>query len=97
LSGKVETDFAASTGVHTGEDAIKCLLAGAKAVEIVSVLYQKKLGEIDKFLTSISEWLQKNNYDSIEQIIGKMSQSKIEEPTVYERAQFIKYFHKRGN
>jgi len=95
LSDKIETDLVASTGVHTGEDAVKCLLAGAKAVEVVSVLYQKKIEEIENILTDISNWLDQSHFDDISQVIGKMSKPQIQDPSVYERAQFIKYFHKR--
>jgi len=95
LADKIETDFVASTGVHNGEDVIKCLLAGAKATEVVSVLYKKSLDEIKKMLSFISGWLEKNKYNSISDIIGKMSQSNLKDPSLYERAQFMKYFHER--
>ena len=94
LAGKVKTDFAASTGVHNGKAVIKCLLAGANVVQIVSTLYKNGIEEIETILAFITDWLEHHKYDSIRQITGKLNQSYIKDPSVYERAQFMKYFHK---
>ncbi len=92
LSGKVTCSIAASTGVHDGNGAIKLLLAGADAVEVVSALYLKGPGHINKMLSEIEEWMEKNNYNSIGQFKGKLSYSESTNPAVYERIQFMKYF-----
>lgn len=92
LSGHVNCDLAASTGVHDGEGMIKELLAGAKAVQIASVLYKKGFGEIDKMLETLENWMERKNYSNTSDFIGKMSLSETENPAAYERVQFMKHF-----
>lgn len=92
LSDNVKCDIAASTGVHNGKAAIKQILAGAKAVQIASVLYKKGFKEIPFFLKEINDWMEKKGYDSIEQFRGKMSVKQSNNPAAYERVQFMKYY-----
>ena len=94
LAGKIKTDIAASTGIHNGQDAIKCILAGAKAVQIVSALYKNGIEELETIIDFISHWLDLRHFDTIQEMVGKLSQSHLKDPSVYERAQFMKYFHK---
>lgn len=94
LAGKIQTDFTASTGIHNGQDAIKCILAGAQAVQIVSVLYKNGIPAIETIHDFLTHWIEHHHFNSIQDMIGKLSQSHIKDPSVYERSQFIKYFHK---
>lgn len=87
-----QIDIAASTGVHDGKAVIKQLLAGAKAVQVCSVIYKKGPGIIKEMLSDVESWMNKNNLDTTEQFIGKMNYGNIKDPAVYERAQFMKYF-----
>ena len=92
LSDKVKCDLAASTGIHDGDAVIKNLLAGAKAVQVASILYKKGPGYIDIMLEQVKKWMQKHRYSSLREIIGKLNQKKIKDPVLYERSQFMKYF-----
>lgn len=92
MSGRVNCDLAASTGVHDGEAMIKQLLAGANAVQVVSALYKKDANVIAKMLTALSDWMDRHNFKTIDDFRGKMSQEKSEDPAAYERVQFMKYF-----
>lgn len=92
LSGHVKCDLAASTGIHDGYAVLKNLLAGAKAVQVASVIYQKGPEHIGVMLKQMQGWMKKHNYSSIREIIGKFSQKKIKDPVLYERSQFMKYF-----
>lgn len=92
LSDIVKCDIAASTGVHDGKAAIKQLLAGAKAVEIASVLYKKGFAEITKMVDDIEKWMDSKSFTSVDDFIGKMSVKNTENPAAYERVQFMKYF-----
>ncbi len=92
LSGKVKCDLAASTGVHDGDSLIKNILAGANAVQIASVLYEKDLSYIKTMLSRLEEWMISKKYESVSQITGKLSAKNISNPMMYERAQFMKYF-----
>ncbi len=92
LSDKVHTDLCSSTGVHDGEGVVKMLLVGAKAVQVVSVLYKKGIGEISKMNAFLNEWMDKNNYKCIDDFRGKMSYKSHSSPAGYERVQFMKYY-----
>lgn len=92
LSGKVHSDLCASTGIHDGAGVVKQLLAGANAVQVASVLYQKGIGEIKTMLAFVEEWMDKNNYKSIDDFRGKMSYKTSSNPAAYERVQFMKYY-----
>ena len=96
MSGRVKCDLAASTGVHDGKAVIKQLLAGAKAVQVVSALYKKGKGHIQTMLTDMEAWMNRKGYKNLRQFRGKMSQKKSTNPAVYERMQFMKYFGAKG-
>lgn len=93
ISGTIrQIDIAASTGIHDGQAAIKQILAGAKCVQVCSVLYKKGAGQIQEMLEDIEKWMDKHNIKHIEDFRGRMSYKNIPDPSVYERAQFMKYF-----
>jgi len=95
VSSEVEKiDLAASTGVHSGLDAVKQLLAGAEAVQVCSVLYRNGVEYLRNIVDEMKKWMEKKQYHSIDEFNGKMSYSKLKDQAVYERAQFIKYFSK---
>ena len=96
MSGRVKCDLAASTGVHDGKAVIKQLLAGAKAVLVVSALYKKGKRHIQTMLTDLEAWMNRKGYKSIRQFRGKMSQKKSTNPAIYERMQFMKTFGAKG-
>lgn len=87
-----QLDLAASTGVHSGLAVVKQILAGAKAVQICSVLYRNGLDYIRDMTMEMKKWMEKNHYDSLDDFRGKMNYGSLDDPSVYERAQFMKYF-----
>jgi len=93
MSQRVNCDLAASTGVHDGEGVIKQLLAGAKAVQMVSAFYQNKIEYIQEVTDTLKKWMTAHHYTTISEFRGKMSQSGADDPAVYERVQFMKYFN----
>lgn len=92
MSSHVKCDISASTGVHDGKALIKQLLAGAKTVQIASVLYKKGFKEIGSMLEQLENWMDRKNFTSISQFNGKMSVEKAENPAAFERVQFMKHF-----
>ncbi len=92
MSGRVNCDLAASTGIHDGEGLIKQLLAGAKVVQVVSSLYKNGKDHIQVMINTLEKWMHGKGYKSLDQFRGKMSQAKSSNPAVYERVQFMKYF-----
>lgn len=90
LSGSTGCDIASSTGVHDGEAVIKLLLAGADAVQVCSVLYKNGMQSISEMLSTLTSWMGQNNFASIDEFRGKLSQSRSAQPEAYERLQYIK-------
>jgi len=91
-SDTVSCDLCASTGVHTGNDVVKILLAGATAVQVVSALYRNGLGQVDAMLSEIETWMERKGYNHIDHFAGKMSCFETDTPDTYERIQFMKYY-----
>jgi len=91
LSDKVECDMAASTGVHDGYAVLKNLLVGAKATHVVSAIYKNSRDYIQTMLEQMESWMDKKGYKNIEDFRGKLSQSNMKQPMMFERAQFMKY------
>jgi dihydroorotate dehydrogenase (fumarate) len=92
LSDRIYCDIVASSGIQDGKGLVKVLLAGAKAAQIASVLYLKGPAEIGQMLTFLEDYLQRHGFSSVTEIIGKMSIRQVENPTDFERVQFIKHF-----
>lgn len=92
MSRRVDCDLAASTGVHDGAAVIKQLLAGATAVQVVSALYKKNKTYLQDMLEELSGWMERHNFSGIEEFRGRMSQDKTDDPAMYERVQFMRYF-----
>lgn len=88
----VNCNLSATSGISTGNDVIKQLLAGADTVQIASILYSKGIESIKKITDEILAWMNKHNYSSINEFKGKMSFNNIENPEAYLRIQFMKYF-----
>jgi dihydroorotate dehydrogenase (fumarate) len=87
-----QMEISASTGILDGTAAVKQLLAGAKTVQMVSALYRNGPAYVAKVNRFISEWMDKNGFESVDDFRGKLNYSQISDPELYERSQFMKYF-----
>lgn len=92
LTGKLDCDLAATTGIHDGRDAVKMLLAGATTVQICSTLYRNGHARIGEMLEEITAWMQTHGFSSLKDFRGRLSQIRSERPESYERLQYIKLF-----
>ena len=92
LSEKNNIDFAGSTGIHDGKTALKFLLSGAKAVQMVSSIYKNGFEVIPAVLSEIELWMKRNGYNYPDQFIGSLNQYKSKEASSYERIQFMRYY-----
>lgn len=92
LSSHVKCDLAACTGIHSGDSVIKCLLVGAKAVQVASAIYKYGPNHIGIMLERIESWMKEHGFTSLEEFTGKLNQSHVKNPVLFERAQFMKYF-----
>jgi dihydroorotate dehydrogenase (fumarate) len=90
-----DISLASCTGVHDWEDIIKCILCGASAVEICSTVYQQGNEVIAAIKQGVEEWMAGMNFNSVQDFQGKLNYSQIQDPSLYERVQFLKYFSNR--
>ena len=90
LKDRIAADLAATSGVHTGLDAVKMLLVGANVVMMCSALLKHGIFHLQNVEKHLIEWMEKNGYESVEEMIGIMSQQKTPDPGTFERAQYMK-------
>jgi dihydroorotate dehydrogenase (fumarate) len=90
LYGKINADFALTGGVHTGEDVLKAMMAGARVTTITSEFLQNGVKRVPEMLAEITRWMEEHEYETIEQMQGSMSQKSVAEPAAFERANYMK-------
>jgi len=90
LYGRVLADLAITTGIHTSEDVLKALMAGAKVTMMASELLQNGIRRISVILDELRSWMEEHDYESVAQMIGSMSQQHCAEPAAFERANYMK-------
>jgi dihydroorotate dehydrogenase (fumarate) len=90
LYGKVKADVCASTGIVTGMDVVKMLLAGAGAVQVVTAFYRNGIKSIAAMLADVGKWMDGKSYATIDAFRGKLSAQKAGDPWAYTRAQYAK-------
>lgn len=89
LYGRTKLDMALNTGVHTGKDIAKAMLAGASVVQVASALFINGLPYISTMLMDLEAWMDENGYESLDEMRGKVSQQNIPDPFGFERAQYL--------
>lgn len=90
LYGRLLVDLAITSGIHTSEDVLKGLMAGAKVTMMASELLQNGIRRIRQILEEITVWMNEKEYESVNQMIGSMSQQHCAEPAAFERANYMK-------
>lgn len=90
LYGRLNADLAITTGIHTSQDVIKALMAGARVTMMASELLQNGVRRIGQVLNEVVTWLKEHEYESVTQMIGAMSQKHCPEPAAFERANYMK-------
>ncbi|MBO4306979.1 MAG: dihydroorotate dehydrogenase-like protein [Bacteroidales bacterium] len=92
LSKKVRCDISASTGVHTAEDVVKLLLAGAGTVQVVSCLYKNGVEYMRNLNEGLRAWMEGKGYESLNDFKGKLAVKQGEQASLFFRTQFMKHF-----
>ncbi len=90
LYGQVSADLAATSGIHSHEDVLKVLMAGAKVAMMASALLKNGPGYTLHLLDQIVGWMEEHEYESVRQLQGSMSQRHCANPTAFERANYLK-------
>ncbi len=90
LYGKIKADLAITGGVHSAEDVLKAMMAGAKVAMTTSALLHDGIGRLSTILSDLTKWMEEHEYVSIKQMQGSMSQKSVPYPAAFERANYIK-------
>ncbi len=90
LYGKLRASLGATRGVHTPIEVVKYLMAGADAVMTTSALLKNGVDYLGTLRTGLQTWMEMNQYESVTQMKGSMSQQNVADPTAFERANYIK-------
>lgn len=90
LYGRVQADLALTSGVHTSEDVLKAMMAGARVAMMTSALLSHGVGRIGAILADMRAWMEEHEYESIQQMQGSMSQQAVENPSAFERANYMR-------
>ena len=90
LYGRVQADFALTSGVHNAQDVLKSIMAGASAVMTASELLHNGIDRVPQILSDVQAWLEEHEYESVNQMRGSMSQKAVAEPAAFERANYMK-------
>src|SRR6266700_2116314 len=90
LYGRIAADFALTSGVHTAQDVLKAMMAGANVAMMTSALLTNGVGRLMHILNDLQEWMEEHEYASIRQMRGSMSQQAVADPAAFERANYMK-------
>jgi len=90
LYGHVKASLALTTGIHTPEDVLKAMMAGADVANVASVLLTEGPGKITELIQGVSAWMEAREYNSIHMMQGSLSQRSTAEPAAFERANYMK-------
>ncbi|MFH0895733.1 MAG: dihydroorotate dehydrogenase-like protein [Bacteroidota bacterium] len=92
LSGdtKLNCTLSSSTGIHSGDAAVKMLLAGAQTVQVCSALYKEGLQKMESIHKELSDWMTEHHHDKIEDFRGHLNRELLTDPTLYSRVQYMK-------
>ena len=90
LYGQIKADMAITGGVHTAEDVVKSMMAGAKVAMMTSALLRHGIGHIAGVLGRLGEWLDEHEYQSIDEMRGSMSRRAVADPETFERANYMR-------
>jgi dihydroorotate dehydrogenase (fumarate) len=90
LHGRIQASIAATSGVHRATDALKMLMAGADVTMLCSVLIRHGIKQIGHMEKDLVDWLEEHEYESVEQLKGSLSQRNSEDPSAFERAQYMR-------
>ncbi|HLI89409.1 MAG TPA: dihydroorotate dehydrogenase-like protein [Ktedonobacteraceae bacterium] len=90
LYGRLQVDFALTSGVHTAQDVLKAIMAGARVAMTTSALLRNGPEHLSHILSNLEEWMILHEYASIREMQGSMSQQAVADPAAFERANYLK-------
>jgi len=95
LYGRIQADLAITTGVHSGLDAAKAILAGATVVQTASALLENGIAYMSTMLRQLEGWMDERGYQSLADFRGKLSHKEVLDPFGFERAHYVDLLRKQ--
>jgi dihydroorotate dehydrogenase (fumarate) len=89
LYNQVKLTLAATGGIHTSDDAMRLLLAGADVTHLCAALLQNGPGYVAGILSGMERWMELYEYESVDQLKGSVCRDHASDPSAYERANYI--------
>ncbi|MCX6281444.1 MAG: dihydroorotate dehydrogenase-like protein [Bacteroidetes bacterium] len=89
LYHEIRGSLCANTGIFSGRDVIKMILAGADCVQVVSTIYKQGPSQLTTMLKDLEDWMDRKKFETIDSFKGKLSRKELKDPFVYKRAQYI--------
>jgi dihydroorotate dehydrogenase (fumarate) len=90
LYRRIKADLAATSGIHSGEDAVKMILAGANVTMMTSALLKNGIDHLRTVESELRTWMEVHEYESVSQMRGSVSQIHAEDPAAFERVQYMR-------
>ncbi len=90
LHGRITADVCASSGIMSGADVARMLLAGAAAVQVVTTLYRNKVSTIAKMVADLGAWMDRKGHRKISDVLGSLSAKNAKDSWAYTRAQYAR-------
>ncbi len=90
LSGQLPCSLAVTGGVHNALDIVKAVMAGAHAVQMVSVLLRRGPETLSRLRADLARWLEEHGYDSLRQMQGSMGYGRGANPAAFERSNYMR-------
>jgi dihydroorotate dehydrogenase (fumarate) len=89
LYGRVNADFALTSGIHSAMDMLKAIMSGASVTMMASVLLKNGIDQVATILGEATTWMEEHEYESIFQMKGSMSQQAVADPARIERVNYM--------
>jgi dihydroorotate dehydrogenase (fumarate) len=93
LHGRIKADLAATSGIYSEEDVIKMIMAGANVTQVLACLLKFGIGHIADIIAKMEKWMEEKEYESVDQMRGSMSYMNVDDPSKFERANYMKALH----
>jgi dihydroorotate dehydrogenase (fumarate) len=97
LYGRIKVDLALTSGVHTGLDLVKAVMAGANVAMVASEFVANGVGRAAEMLAEMENWMTAYDHVSVEKMRGSVSQQNVENPAAFERANYMKALQSYDN
>jgi dihydroorotate dehydrogenase (fumarate) len=90
LFGRTRCDLGITGGVHTAQDALKAMMAGARVAMMTSALLQRGIEHLTTVSDEMARWMAEHEYESVRQMLGSLSYRNVPDPSAFERANYLR-------